>query len=523
MTYRRKFDKGNGSKSAARPDNLNDPVFNLGEFPVHVKNIERFMYIYDESRSEYQGHTIHNYDSGDGKKIDVTIPPEMISKMFAEIMSTEHPVLFHVMLRSDYRNRDRPNKIGKLIPKTMVLFNNKATQFGFNRLAQNISYHGCQLMTKNNVQPFKENRPGCLDTLYCKEMIDNLHGEVKTKKQSSSSSRSKPKYGKLGGGSMLLEDSDERRKLKSVMYAFDELVPTDVDENSGDEDDDDDSDDDDDKSEMDDDSDDDDDDNDDDDDDHQQRNERRKSKGKIAKKKKKKNKKKDKKSKMMKKEKKRVLPRKQQHRQQKQDEENIPDVEEVPPPQQRREVRKSTTEATTKSAEKRLQVVRGIAENSKKRKALSEQLESAVIPMNDIFGQDDKKAWNEHPKYQEFTEKASKYVDTLGFSQPKKGVSETMHSLARKLNLTLPSKMTPAKPQLTHAIVVEKLRSVDTTAALNYEWTYMGLCICMVPTNSRESTDTRTNSNPNQVPACPKWKFTWPERVPHGEYGPAIN
>ena len=71
--------------------------------------------------------------------------------------------------------------------------------------------------------------------------------------------------------------------------------------------------------------------------------------------------------------------------------------------------------------------------------------------------------------YQEFTEKASKYVDTLGFSQPKKGASETMHSLARKLNVTLPSKMTPAKPELTHAIVVEKLRSVDTTAALNYE------------------------------------------------------
>ena len=46
---------------------------------------------------------------------------------------------------------------------------------------------------------------------------------------------------------------------------------------------------------------------------------------------------------------------------------------------------------------------------------------------------------------------------------------ELRHSLARKLNVTLPQKMTPAKPKLTHAIVVEKLRSVDTTAALNYE------------------------------------------------------
>ena len=77
--------------------------------------------------------------------------------------------------------------------------------------------------------------------------------------------------------------------------------------------------------------------------------------------------------------------------------------------------------------------------------------------------------WGLHPKYKEFAEKARKYVDTLGFSQPKNGASETMHSLARKLNVKLPSQMTPAKPKLTHAIVVEKLRSVDTTAGLNYE------------------------------------------------------
>ena len=150
MTYRRKSDSGKGS-SSAKPDNLNEPIYNLGEFPVTEANIKRFAYIYNGSRSEYQGHTIHDYNPGDGNKIDVTIPPEMISKMFAEIMATEHPILFHMMLRSDYQNRDRPNKIGKLIPKTMVLFNNKATQFGFNRLAQTLSYHGCQLMTKNNV------------------------------------------------------------------------------------------------------------------------------------------------------------------------------------------------------------------------------------------------------------------------------------------------------------------------------------------------------------------------------------
>ena len=87
MTYRRKFDKGKGSNSSARPDNLNDPIYNLGEYPVQVKNLQRFTYIYDESRNEYQGHTIHDYDPGDGGKIDVTLPPVMISQMFAEIMA----------------------------------------------------------------------------------------------------------------------------------------------------------------------------------------------------------------------------------------------------------------------------------------------------------------------------------------------------------------------------------------------------------------------------------------------------
>ena len=101
MTYRRKRDTCNGSKSTAKPGNLNDPIYNLGEFPVKATNITRFAYIYDKSRSEFQGHTIHDYDLGDGKKIDVAISPKMVSLIFAEIMSTEHPILFHMMLRSD--------------------------------------------------------------------------------------------------------------------------------------------------------------------------------------------------------------------------------------------------------------------------------------------------------------------------------------------------------------------------------------------------------------------------------------
>ena len=138
-------------------------------------------------------------------------------------------------------------------------------------------------------------------------------------------------------------------------------------------------------------------------------------------------------------------------------------------PAQRREVRQSTTDKTVLSAEKRQQYVRGIAENSKKRKALTEQLESATIPLDDIFGEDDKEPWKEHPKYQDLEVKAKKYVDSLGYSQPNKGASETMHTMAKKLDICLPRSKTPAKPVLTHAIVVQKLRHVDTTAGLKYE------------------------------------------------------
>ena len=113
--------------------------------------------------------------------------------------------------------------------------------------------------------------------------------------------------------------------------------------------------------------------------------------------------------------------------------------------------------------------MRGIAENSKKRKALTGDFESAIVPLDDIFGTDDKKPWKEHPKYHDFEEKATKYVESLGYSQPSKGASETMHTLAKKLDISLPKSKTPAKPVLTHAIVVQKLRSVDTTAGLNYE------------------------------------------------------
>ena len=138
-------------------------------------------------------------------------------------------------------------------------------------------------------------------------------------------------------------------------------------------------------------------------------------------------------------------------------------------PAQPRELSSSTTEKTVQSAGKQQKYVRGIAENSNKRRAFSNQLESVAIPLDDIFGEDDKKPWKEHPKYQDFEVKAKMYVESLGYSQPTEGASETMHTLAKKLDISLPKTKTPAKPLLTHAIAVQKLRHVDTTAGLKYE------------------------------------------------------
>ena len=135
-----------------------------------------------------------------------------------------------------------------------------------------------------------------------------------------------------------------------------------------------------------------------------------------------------------------------------------------------RSKRQSTAEATARSAERNQndKVRRGIAENSNKRRALTASMDEAQIPMSDIFGEDRKKPWKQHPKYHQLEEKAAAYVDKLPYSQPKGG-GETMHSLARKLTVTIPTSKTPAKPVLTHAIVVAKLRHLDTSACLSYE------------------------------------------------------
>ena len=114
-------------------------------------------------------------------------------------------------------------------------------------------------------------------------------------------------------------------------------------------------------------------------------------------------------------------------------------------------------------------VTRGKAENSLKRRALSSQLDDAAVPFDDIFGNDPKKQWSEHPKFHELVQKAAMYVDKLGFSSPGKGQSETMHSLARKLDVQLEAKKQPSKKILVEAIVITKLKQLDPVDAHNYQ------------------------------------------------------
>ena len=128
---------------------------------------------------------------------------------------------------------------------------------------------------------------------------------------------------------------------------------------------------------------------------------------------------------------------------------------------QERERRHTTVEATRRSEERSGKVIRGKAENSLKRRALSLQLDQAAVPFDDIFGNDPKKQWSEHPKFHEFVQKAALYVDKLGFSSPSKGQSETMHSLARKLE--------PSKKILVEPIVITRLKQLDPVDAHNYQ------------------------------------------------------
>ena len=114
-------------------------------------------------------------------------------------------------------------------------------------------------------------------------------------------------------------------------------------------------------------------------------------------------------------------------------------------------------------------VIRGKAENSLKRRALSSQFDAAAVPLDDIFGNDPKKQWSEHPKFHSFVQKAASYVDKLGFSSPRKGQPETMHSLARKLDVKLEAKMQPSKKILVEAIVIMKLKQLGPVDARNYQ------------------------------------------------------
>ena len=92
-----------------------------------------------------------------------------------------------------------------------------------------------------------------------------------------------------------------------------------------------------------------------------------------------------------------------------------------------------------------------------------------MIPMDDIFGTTPTKPWSEHPKFYEFISKAGTYVDKLGFSSPSAGTTETMHSLARKLDVQLAAKKQPSKQILIKAIVITKLKQLDPTNSSRYQ------------------------------------------------------
>ena len=254
-------------------------------------------------------------------------------------------------------------EFGKFVPKTVVYFNREAANFGFDKVARSMSYHGTKMFLENNVDSFDDDRPSAIDAIYSADMVNKMHGEVDKKEKRGRGRRAFAfAFKKLAGGSMLLEDADERKKLKNAMYPFKKFISVKVDEDDDDEDDESDDEEDgnddamDDSDEV------------DDDDDLDARNERRRQQGKIAKKQRKAQRK------PKKKQKKKTLPFKRGDNKdttstsstsRREVETNASLID------QERARRESTVEATRQSEEQKGKVIRGKAENSLKRRALA--------------------------------------------------------------------------------------------------------------------------------------------------------
>jgi len=415
------------------------------------------MYVYNHSEDAFQNHQIADYEIN-GEKHTIDVPPSVASAIVTEFMKN-YPVMMHQMLQTTYRERTAPNKMGKFVPKTVVYFNRQSANLGFDKVGRSMSYHGTKMFLDNKIDSFDDDRPSAIVAIYSADMVDKMHGEVSKKHSRRTGARRAFAPKKLAGGSMLLEDADERKKLKDAMYPFTKFIHVKVDEDDDDEDDESDDNENDDDDAM--------DDVDEDDDDLDERNERRRRQGKIAKKTRRKANQKSK----TKPQKKKTLPFKSGKNKDTTSTSSSTSREVETNASligQERARRESTVEATRQSEERKGKVIRGKAENSLKRRALSSQLDAAAVPFDDIFGNDPKKQWSEHPKFHAFVQKAASYVDNLGFSSPNKGQSETMHTLARKLDVRLEAKKQPSKKILVEAIVITKLKQLDPIDANNY-------------------------------------------------------
>ena len=152
------------------PAGLDEYIHDIGKFPVQLENVKKFKYVYDENESAFQGHQIADVEL-DGKKHTVDVPPSVASAIVTEFMM-EHPIMMHQMLQTKYRERTAPNKMGKFVPKTVVYFNREAANFGFDKVARSMSYHGTKMFLENNVDSFDDDRPSAIDAIYSADMVN---------------------------------------------------------------------------------------------------------------------------------------------------------------------------------------------------------------------------------------------------------------------------------------------------------------------------------------------------------------
>ena len=102
-----------------------DYIYDIGEYPVKAKNLQRFRDSYHTSRPEYTGHAFKMKFKDEEEPRTVRVPRNVAREIHALCEAKAHPLTFHQKLQPNYitGNASHPNKVGKTHVETVVYFN----------------------------------------------------------------------------------------------------------------------------------------------------------------------------------------------------------------------------------------------------------------------------------------------------------------------------------------------------------------------------------------------------------------